>query len=52
VARTNVEQTALIYVPKLLETAVNNAKKLKNLRAKFYAKSSLGELYEISGKIS
>ncbi|MEG4206437.1 hypothetical protein QUA20_21230 [Microcoleus sp. Pol7_A1] len=50
--RTNLEQTALIYVAQLLATAVNDAKKLGDLRAKFYAKGSLGELYEISGKIS
>ena len=50
--RTNVAQTALIYVTQLLATAVNDAKKLGDLRAKSYAKGSRGELYEITGQIS
>ncbi|WP_172188214.1 hypothetical protein [Microcoleus asticus] len=52
VARTNVEETALIYVTKLLATAVNDAKKLGYLREKSYTKNCLGELYEITGQIS
>ncbi|MEG4392991.1 hypothetical protein [Microcoleus sp. BROC3] len=47
-----IEQPALIYVAQLWATATNDAKKLGDLRAKSYAKSSLSELYEITGQIS
>ncbi|MBW3585126.1 MAG: hypothetical protein KY448_04560 [Cyanobacteria bacterium 0813] len=50
--RQKIEQPALIYVAQLLATAGNDAKSLGDLRPKSYAKCSLGELYEIIGKIS
>ncbi|MEG4941500.1 hypothetical protein [Microcoleus sp. F4-D5] len=50
--RKKIEAPALIYVAQLLATATNDAKKLGNFQAKSYAKSSLCELYEITGQIS
>ena len=52
VPRTNVEQTALIYVAQLLATAANDGKKLGDWQAKYHVKISLTDLYEITRKIS